>query len=120
MPLIDTGDRVVPELESVRLPAGPRLILPAMLMAPLPARVMLPPWQIMLPLIVVVPAPTTVSVLGPAEILPPSVKLPASEPIAAAPDRVMGLAKVFVPLIFSMAPLPAGPEPLIVIGSAVV
>ena len=46
--------------------------------------------------------------------------VPASEPIVAAPDRVMGMAKVFVPLIFSMAPLPAGPEPLMVIGSAVV
>ena len=46
--------------------------------------------------------------------------VPASEPIAAVPDKVTGVAKVFVPLIFSMAPLPAGPEPLMVIGSAVV
>ena len=43
---------------------------------------------------------------------------PATEPIAAAPDKVMGPAKVFVPLIFSMAPLPAGPAPLMVTGSA--
>ena len=71
----------------------------------------------MLPLIVVVPAPTTMSVLPAAEILPPRVKMPASEPIVASPESVMGKAMLFVSLIFSMAPLPDGPEPLIVIGS---
>ncbi len=70
------------------------------------------------PSIVVVPAPTTVSALVPVAIAPRRVMLPATEPITAAPDRVMGPAKVFVPLIFSMAPLPAGPAPLMVTGSA--
>ena len=32
----------------------------------------------------------------------------------------MGAAKVLVPLIFSMAPLPAGPGAVMVIGSVVV
>jgi hypothetical protein len=51
-------------------------------------------------------------------ILLPSVMRPESEPITAASGTVMGPAKVFVPLIFQMAPLPAGPAPLMVTGSA--
>ena len=65
-----------PELESVRLAVGPRLILPAMSMVPVPARVTPPlPWQTRLPVMVVVPEP---------EI-----------------DRVPLLALVMVPLITS-------------------
>ena len=47
-----------PEPESMRLPAGPRLILPAIWMVPVPARVTPPlPWQMRLPVMVVVPEP---------------------------------------------------------------
>ena len=47
-----------PELESTRLPAERRLILPAMLMVPVPARVTPPnPWQMRRPSMVVVPEP---------------------------------------------------------------
>ena len=60
----------------MRLPAEPRLILPAMLMVPVPASVTPPlPWQMRLPVMVVVPEP---------EI-----------------DRVPLLALVMVPLMIS-------------------
>ena len=71
-----------------------------------------------IPLTVVFPAP--VNVRGPVrEIDPPSVSNPASDPMLAALDNVIGPAKELVPLMFSMAPLPVGPAPAMFNGSAV-
>ena len=52
-----------PEPESMRLPVRPRLILPAMSMVPVPARVTPPlPWEMRLPVMVVLPEPEINSV----------------------------------------------------------
>jgi hypothetical protein len=65
------------------------------------------------------PLPVKVRVPVP-EIAPPSVSNPASDPMLALPFKVIGPAKELVPLMFSMAPLPAGPVPATLTGSAVV
>ena len=84
MPLIVPRIVAVPEPASMRLPAGPRLILPVMLMTPAPARVRPQlPWQLISPL---------------------TDNVPASQPIVASPDAVMGPAMAFEPPRFSTAP----------------